>query len=252
MRVNLKVASSSTETGALIKEYLIDRGVYVTDTGSSRTISYGVPYPGALGDTRPAKRGPGFGKIFNMERMNEKGVRTVPWFQGTVIPRGFKFPALARAAHGYGGKDIVPVFQPEEVEWRANAGWDWFSSYIPLAAEYRVWNYRGETLGVYQKVMRRPKDFKFIGRNFRNGFDFEFVKEGLHPYPVVDMARRAVLALQVDFAAVDLIVGKDGLVYILESNTAPGAIKSSAQATLSKLVDRMVSWLENGCPEKDY
>lgn len=240
--VRLAVANSSTETGALIKEYLTDRGVKVRNDGEL-TISYGVPIEGALGNTRPSRRGPGFGKIFNMERMNLRGVNTVPWFKGTEIPVGFHFPALARNEHGYGGTDIVPVFQPEEVQWRAEAGWDWFSTYVPLKAEYRVWQFRGETLGVYQKVMRRPGDFKFIGRNFRNGFDFELVKNP--PMAVCDIARRAVDALCLDWAAVDLITGKeDGNNYVLECNTAPGAIKSGAQETLGKLVDRMVLWVK--------
>lgn len=248
MDASLLIADSSTETGALLKEYLQARGVRIVPK-SDRVISYGVPRPGALGNTRPSTRPPGFGKIYNMQRMNQMGVRTVPWFEGTQVPNGFRFPALARAAHGYGGTDIVPVFQPEEIPWRVAAGWSWFSSYVPVDQEYRVWVWRGEHLDTYKKQMNRPQDYKYIGRNFRSGFDF------IHVPPerdVTDIAIKAVDCLHLDFAAVDLLRGKDGLLYILETNTAPGVIRSGAQATLGKLADKMVEWLKTGCPERGF
>ena len=241
MQARLRIANSSKETGALLKEYLEDRGVTITNK-AEKVICYGVPHEGAYGNTRPASRGPGFGKIYNMERMNQMGVRTVPWFQGSVIPEGFKFPALARAAHGYGGTDIVPVFQPEEVMWRVASGWDWFSTFIPIAQEYRVWVCNGEHLDTYKKQMNRPTDFKFIGRNFRNGFDFIPAE---YETDVAQIAIDALKALHLDFAAIDLLRGKDGLLYILECNTAPGVLKSGAQETLGKLADKMVEWLKS-------
>lgn len=239
MKARLLIASSSEETGALLKEYLEQRGVTIDPT-AKLTISYGVPSRGALGDTRPPGRPPGSGKIYNMQQMNRSGVRTVPWFQGANVPDGFQFPLLARAEHGYGGEDLAPVFQPEEVEWRVKSGWSWFSQFIPIAQEYRVWMFRDEHLGTYKKNMERPHEFKYIGRNFRNGFDFVKAEEEAD---VTDIARRAVQCLKLDWAAVDLIRGKDGLLYILETNTAPGAIKSGAQATLGLLADRITSWV---------
>ena len=162
-------------------------------------------------------------------------------FRSNAVPAGIKFPLLARKAHGYGGTDLVPVFQLEEIPWRLAAGWDWFSSYIPVAQEYRVWVFRDECLDIYKKQMHRPEDYKYIGRNFRNGFDFVLAKA--EP-SIVDVALRAVAALHLDFAAVDLLLSTNDYIYVLEANTAPGAIKSGAHKTLGKLADRMVSWLE--------
>lgn len=245
MRANLIVAGSSRETGALLKEYLEDRGVTLTSR-AELTISYGIRRPGALGGSCGAGFETGEGKLYNMRVMNENGVRTVPYFKGDVVPRGARFPLLARKLHGYGGKDLVPVFQPEEIPWRLAAGWEWFSSFVPIDQEYRVWTFnhkdrRGvETLGTYKKVMRRPGDFTSIGRNFGNGFDFEKTKDEAE---VSEIAQAATACLNLDFSAVDLLRGKDGLLYILECNTAPGAIRSGAQATLGKLADRMVDWV---------
>lgn len=235
LRTQLLIADCSRETGSLLTEYMEERGVIITSQ-TTNVISYGVHKRGALNGVC------GRGKIFNMKRMEERGVRTVPWFEGDNIPRNFSFPLLARKTHGYGGKDLIPVFQPEEITWRIASGWDWFSQYIPIQQEYRCWIFRDHCLDVYKKVMNRPNEYKYIGRNFRNGFDFQLVNG---EEDVVNEAIKAVSALDLDFAAIDLLRGKDGLVYVLETNTAPGAIKSGAQKTLGKLADCMVEWLEN-------
>lgn len=253
MQVNLKIASVARETGALLTEYLTDRGLTLKHNRPDiPTICYGIP------SSNPQSLNGNCGggdKIRRLNQMKAGGVRTVPWFAGSEIPIGFKFPALARAVAGHGGEDIVPVFQPQEVEWRVKAGFAWFSSYIPLHTEYRIWNFRGETLGVYEKVMRRPEDYKFVaGRNFRQGFDFEKVPDDrLVPLSnAMLQAANTIKALSFDFGAVDILWGMDGYFYVLECNTAIGAIKSKAHQTLAKLADRMVEWAESGCPERGY
>src|SRR5882757_2820098 len=121
MKARLRVASTSKETGALLEEYLMARGVALTQAAKS-VISYGVPHPGALNGCC------GRGKIFNMRTMRDAGVRTVPFFippADIAVGRDLEdiipakaYPLLARGNHGYGGTDIMPVFQPEEIPWR--------------------------------------------------------------------------------------------------------------------------------------
>lgn len=240
MQVSLRIASAGKETGALLKEYLEDSGVY--DPKGKAVVSYGIH----LCDTPKEHILNGVcarGKIFNMEAMTAAGVRTVPWFRGLNIPTDFKFPLFARRSHGCGGEDLMPVFHAQEVPWRVKAGWDWFSSIIPVLTEYRVWTFRGTVLDTYEKVMQRPADFKFMGRNFRNGFEFKCLNDG----GPASVRREAVLAtkcLDLDFAAVDLIEDPNGHIYVLEANTAPGVIRSGAQATLGKLADRITEWAE--------
>jgi D-alanine-D-alanine ligase len=233
----LLVANSSQETGAVLLKMLLDRGLELNK--AEPTICYGHPTK-----ARPALNSNcGFSKIERMELMNAAGVRTVPWFEANKdfleLPKDFKFPALARKAHGYGGTDIVPVMQPEEIPWRIAAGWDWFSSYIPVRSELRVWVFQGEHLDTYEKVMARPQEFKYIGRNFRNGFEFQPRKE---VYYASSEAMRAVEAIGLDFGAVDMLIGTDGLPYVLEVNTAPGVLRSKAEPTLQKLADKMIEW----------
>ena len=231
------------ETGALLEGYLNSRGIL--DPKAEAVVCYGHP----VGHRRKAINGVGTGgKIESLTAFTEAGIRTVPWFQaGTPIPKGFKFPVLARINHGFGGKDIVPVFQPKEIPWREAAGFDWFSSYVPVDTEYRVWVFRGEALDVYEKVMCRPHEYKHVaGRNFRQGFEFQRVD--VHPKDAVEAAIGAVQAIKYDFSAVDLLRGEDGLIYVLETNSAPGALRSKAQPTIAKLADRILAWDKAGHP----
>jgi glutathione synthase/RimK-type ligase-like ATP-grasp enzyme len=242
--VKVDISDAASETGALLVEYLKDRGVF--DIKAGPTVCYGV---NSRRNTEPKLNANCMSdKVKRMIAMGKAGVSLVPWFDGHGrLPERIQFPLLARKLTGHGGTDIVPVFQPEEVEWRLEAGWDWFSSYVPKATEYRVWTFRGEVLGTYEKIMKRPKDFKYIGANFRNGF--EFMECGT----IKDTASEAALAtkaLELDFSAIDMLRGKDGKLYILEANTAPGVIRSSAQKTLGLLADRITDWVKAGYPEK--
>lgn len=239
MIAKLLVSSSSKETGALLREYLSNRGVRFP-IGAPNLICYG-----ASGHARRVlNQACDTDKIERMYRMRDERVRTVPWFTKNDLPSNFNsyFPLLARRAYGFGGTDIVPVFQPEELPWRIAAGWDWFSRYIPVKTEYRVWVFQGKHLDTYEKVMCRPEEYKYIGRNFRNGFEFRPVTP--NPTLLTNLANQAVRAIGLDFAAVDMLEGLDHEVYVLEVNTAPGVIASHAEPTLGKLADEMVGWLE--------
>lgn len=234
--VSVQISDAASETGALLVSMLTDRGIYKEN--STKVVCYGVSWnrdrvSHALSGNCMSN------KVKRMIAMEKAGCSLIPWFKGKDIPEGTRFPLLARAITGHGGTDIVPVFQRKEVEWRVAAGWDWFSSYVPMETEYRVWIYRDEHLDTYEKVMHRPKDYKYIGRNFRNGFDFEHTRQ---KQDATAQARMAIHALGLDFGAVDMLRGEDGEIYILEVNTAPGCIKSGAQKTLAKLVDQIVAW----------
>lgn len=248
MPVKLAISGVAKETGALLKEYLEEAGVY-RDTAPA-TVCYG-----RIGATQYALNANCYlDKIERMRIMERAGVSLIPWSTGGLAANffaPFQFPLLARKANGYGGTDIVPVFQSEEIPWRVAAGWDWFSKHIPTRTEYRVWIFRDEVLDIYEKSMKRPEEYKYIGRNFRNGFEFGICAARTN-CPAGLLARDAVQALKLDFAAVDLLHGLDDNIYVLEVNTAPGVIRSGAQGTLRKLAQRIVSWEQGGYPVADY
>jgi glutathione synthase/RimK-type ligase-like ATP-grasp enzyme len=240
--VRLSIAASSKETGALLMQYLEDRGVNL-----GRSTTHGICYGGSIDHTEHVlNQRCNTDKITRMEAMQAHGVRTVPWFSkdnwDRIPARALTYPLLARKSYGFGGTDIVPIFQPEELPWRIAAGWDWFSQYIPVRTEYRVWLFQGECIGMYEKVMQRPADYKYIGRNFRNGFEFQQVVP-LHG--ICDLGDDALRAIGLDFGAVDILVGMDNQIYVLEVNTAPGVLASHAEPTLAILADRMTSWVRH-------
>lgn len=240
--VRVTIANSSKETGALLVGLLKDAGIY--HPGAKATVCYGSDV-----ETKPNLNAQcGLDKITRMNLMKKAGVSTVPWFSGTKIPANTQYPLLARKASGFGGTDIIPVFQPDEVKWRVAAGWDWFSSYVPVKRELRVWIFRGIHLDTYEKTMQRPTDFKYIGRNFRNGFDFSPADKHEGAFKE---ANKALRCLGLDFGAVDLLIGQDDKVYILEVNTAPGVIKSKSKPTLVKLAEHIVKWDSQGHPDND-
>jgi glutathione synthase/RimK-type ligase-like ATP-grasp enzyme len=238
--VQLSIAASSRETGALLQQYLTARGVHL-----GRSTTHGICYGGSIDHTDYVlNQRCNTDKITRMEAMQAHGVRTVPWFSKDNldydIRRQLTYPLLARKSYGFGGTDIVPVFQPEELPWRIAAGWDWFSQYIPVRTEYRAWLFQGECIGTYEKVMQRPTDYKYIGRNFRNGFEFQPVT---NIHRISSLGDTALRAVGLDFGAVDILVGMDNQIYVLEVNTAPGVLASHAEPTLAVLADRMVAWV---------
>lgn len=242
IKTTVYISGAGRETGTLLQEYLQERKVW--DRGGPAAVCYGVD--GAV------KRGPVLNaacmtdKMDRLEMMGRAGVRTIPWARGHEALK-LQFPLYARKVYGMGAKDLMPVFQPEEVPWRIEAGWEWFSSIVPIEREIRCWVWRDEVLQTFEKVMARPSDYKAMGRNFGQGFDFEPVGSRLE---LSDEAIRATDAISLDFAAIDMIYGKDRRVYVLEANTAAGAIRSGAQATLAKLADRIADWCRADCPRR--
>lgn len=236
----VRISSDGAETGALLQDYLLDRGVF--NPKGPATVCYGL----STNRTPRLNGACQSDKITRMRCMQEAGVRLVPWTDDPHRAAQMHFPLFARRTYGMGAKDLVPVFQPEEIPWRVAAGWKWFSEIVPIERELRVWVWRGEVLQSFEKVMQRPADYKTLGRNFGQGFDF--VPFPFAP-PYSTEAITSTAALGLDFAAIDMLVGKDGRVYVLEANTAPGAIRSGAQRTLAKLADRIEEWCRADCPE---
>jgi len=236
--LNIKVAAAGAETGALLQEYLEDLGI-LHNRHADYALCYGLPCsPEQINLNAQC----GLDKITRMQLMQDQNVQVVPWFTGINAPTTIKFPLLARKTHGHGGTDLMPVFEPQEIPWRIAAGWDWFSSYVPVQEEYRVWMFQGILIDTFKKVMRRPQEYQYLGRNFRNGFEFELC-EAFNP--ATQLAQAAIKAIGLDFGAVDMIHGRDGSMYILEVNTAPGVIRSGAQNTLRKFASHVQTWLTN-------
>ena len=240
IHTSVNISSDGKETGALLREMLEDRGVY--SKNGPAVVCYGLST-----EKRPALNARcQSDKISRMKAMQAAGVGLVPWTDSISEASRMTFPLFGRKSRGMGGKDLVPIFQAEELPWRVAAGWTWFSSVVPIAQELRVWVWHGTILDTYEKVMQRPADYVALGRNFGQGFEFR-------PMDGVKIASREAImaadALGLDFTAIDLLIGKDGAAYVLEANTAPGVIRSKAEGTLIKLADKIEEWCLADCPD---
>jgi hypothetical protein len=242
--INLVLARGST-TGQLLHQMLVERGVEIGQPAQA-VVSYGVPLNTSLPAlNRHASR---IHKFDELMVIREAGLPIPPV---SLDGSGLQFPILGRKFRHSKGRDIIPILQnDQEFQWRKDGKHsDFFVQYIPRATEYRVWMYRRQPLAVYEKVMRYPERYGRIGCNFENGFAFQFVPKENRDSKLVELGERAVEAMQYDFGAVDILKGKDNMLYVLEVNSAPG--QETARTGLTRLADKIAKWVELGFPRRN-
>lgn len=152
---------------------------------------------------------------------------------------GNPFPWLARKRHHQKGKDIV-VYKnrAEAIQVRDRGEHAFFSVYIPIDVEYRVWVFQNKAFATYEKVYTGQGEYQGFMRNRRFGFEFS-KRDNLVGNPTIEgPCIKAVKALGMDWGAVDIIKGKDGKYYVLEVNSMPhiSNVKRSCGVRLAKQV----------------
>jgi glutathione synthase/RimK-type ligase-like ATP-grasp enzyme len=107
-----------------------------------------------------------------------------------------------------------------------------FTRYFPKQEEVRVHVFRGEIIGYAAKRKKRAVGADNWVRTHGNGW--VFATEGVvRNEQACDAAQRSVVALGLDFGAVDVGIGRDG-VAVFEVNSAPGMEGRTLQAYVSK------------------
>lgn len=245
MNLQLNIATCSRPTGEALKQLLIEKDIRIGGAAQG-IVCFGVGSNSNL----PTLNGSCSSRdnLQQLETLMRAGVSTPPFAVGDAANQ-LKFPLLAREVRHRGGKDIKVTFQPEEIGWRMAAGAGFFTEYIPHSTEYRVWIYRQRHLATYEKSMARPNEYKFIGRNYRNGFIFNRIEPANVNKILAQEANKAVIALGLDFGAVDILHGKDGKFYVLEVNTAPG-VEGPGRVGLRALANRISRWAAAGFPKR--
>ena len=246
MSVRLVIAQSSRITGGHLTTALRARNVTVLANGGNALVSYGVRLGDATVPTLNANAGMA-DKFEQLIALRDAGV-LVP--NTSEDGQGLAFPMLARKRQHRAGTDLRPVFQPEEIPWRMASGSEFFVEYVPRQSEFRTWVYRKRHLGSYTKVMDRPEEYTRIGWNYHNGFSFRFIGQEDVPPGAVAVAISALKALDLDFGAVDILLGKDNRFYCLEVNTAPG-VESPDRVVMKNLALRIAKLEEAGYPSRN-
>lgn len=136
-------------------------------------------------------------------------------------------PAIGRKKRHERGSGFWLCLQEADARYALEAGADYFIPYIPTRGEYRVHVIDGTVPFMQQKELRKAKHQLWPWlRNNKTGW-------GLSRCPeipkVCEIAIRAVVALGLDFGAVDILRDDTDLLWVLEVNTAPGLRKAQLE-----------------------
>jgi hypothetical protein len=250
--ITLRMADIGKKTGQWLADLIREQNVDVVfGEKSEALVCYGWGIKDYTGYVLNAKAGT-FNNLQQITRLQESGINTVPLVKDLKRADWSKiqFPLLARSvAHDGGGKDIMPVFQGEEIEWRQAAGASYFTQYIPRESEYRLWVFRRRIQACYQKEMTKPEKYIKIGCNYEDGFEHKYIPSNTVPTVLHELAAKSVFSLGLDFGGVDILIGKDKKPYVLEVNTASGANGPNAVG-LTKLAASISSWVANDFPKQ--
>lgn len=240
------IASAARHTGALLQQ-LVEEELREEGIRKDAVVCYGV---GEYSGTLPVLNSncSRYNKMRQGQLLHEAlGTNALPIHSIDSLNRGGAMPGavLGRSLSHTKGRDIKLILEPWQLPLvRA----DFFTPYIPSSHEYRTWVYRNRHLGTYEKVLTRPQDYKRIGRNHDNGFDFSYREEV--PDALKDVCRRAIAALGLDFGAVDTLQAtSDGRYVVLEVNSAPG-VQNERRRVIQALAHRIVRWAANDCPNR--
>lgn len=119
-----------------------------------------------------------------------------------------------------------------------------YVKYIRKEKEYRLHVFNGQVIDFVEKKRRsgfdsNPAYNKYI-RSYEQGW--VMTRDGVAISDAVKAeAIKAVAALGLDFAAVDIVINRDGLPVVLEANTAPGI----QGTTLEKYKAAVKQWMES-------
>jgi glutathione synthase/RimK-type ligase-like ATP-grasp enzyme len=250
MSIKLHIAQNCGPTGRILGKLLTEAGLQLTQGPADAHVCWGAG--GSFASPALNARCSSRDKLIELRDLETAKVQTVPFYQPINIfeVRALPFPVLARRRRHHGGFDIRYCKNAIRAERALNAGRQFFTRYIPSTTEFRVWVYRRRHLGTYEKVLAHPEMRKrMIGRNYKNGYAFQLVREENIPRTAVDLAVRAVDALGLDFGAVDVLLGRDDKYYVLECNTAPG-VEGEGRQVIQALAQHIARWVKKGYPPR--
>jgi glutathione synthase/RimK-type ligase-like ATP-grasp enzyme len=131
-------------------------------------------------------------------------------------PSDLKFPFLARKSHHQEAKDLFLCLQSRDTIQAKKSGADYYIQYVPTKKEFRIHIINDKIVKVFEKIPSYDdKMITFVRNNAFASFkttDFDEANK---------IALKAVKILGLDFGAVDIILGDDNKLYVLEVNTAP-------------------------------
>lgn len=160
-------------------------------------------------------------KCSELRILREQGIKT------PEINSFPTFPMLGRDYRHTQGRDIVKYNDLESWEERENLRiHDFYTEYIDKKGEYRVHVLGDNVPCITKKKRMEDEEQNELIWNYDNGWkQIKYNESGRYWDELAELGKSAVKALGYDFGAVDIIVGQDETLYVLEVNTAPGLIE---------------------------
>lgn len=174
-------------------------------------------------------------KLHTFTRFGMVGISTPRWTTELDVASEWKDAGMVVVARtkltGHSGEGIVIARGDDELPTAPL-----YVEYVPKKEEYRVHVFNGEVIDVQRKMRKRDVPDGQVNWQVRNlSGGFVYGREGVALREEAQhLAVDAVLALGLDFGAVDIIYNeRRDAYYVLEVNTAPGLTGT----TLERYVD---------------
>lgn len=166
-------------------------------------------------------------KLNSLKIMGDNGVN-VPTFCTSAeiinyINSGkMEFPVIGRRLRHQGGSYFYICRSISRVEKAIKRGADYFIQHIPNEREFRLQIFQNRVIKSQEKYPREDEHHYMI-RSDKKGWGLKkiLVRGTNLPKHVKDECKKAVSALDLNFGAVDVLLGDDDKPYVIEINTGP-------------------------------
>jgi hypothetical protein len=241
--LEILIPSGFAETSSRLADMLEEQGVkcqkHFTFKGgpykeASARVCWGLPGQGDVPELN-AKAGQR-SKWQELNVLDKAGI-PVPKFWLDAPAEADSYPILGRHSSHSEGSDIQLCASKSAAQKVSCA---YFTKVVESVTEYRVWVFRDECLGVYERELTHKPTKTGFGRNWATGYGYIRQYSNL-PHTAIDYAKQAIKAMGYDFGAVDILKGSNGRYTVLECNSAPGA-EGYAQRALFLLGQQVKQW----------
>lgn len=255
MAVAVAWARSTAPTGRLLQSLLDDIPGPIGGVVGWGSSAYRV------GSTEPLpmlnRNCTRWNKLTQAQRLHEElgdlaiSPQPLRWYH--TVPPG---PWIARSQSHREGRDIIVMRTTGDFRRAIRLGRTFMTPLVPSTGEFRVWIFRGRHMCTYHKEATGPE---YTDRNIRRGADWircyrygwrfhlvHMTDANRSSYnTMIDAARGAVAALELDFGAVDVLMRPDGCPCVLEVNSAPG-VENRDRFSIQQLSRHIHRWAEGG------